>query len=281
MQAERKISIQPCAVALVRTKRQVCSQKAQKSADLLQLFNSNGIMLPAPTWVLLTSHQRMAGKFGGGVTSAQMATFTAGRPLLPTGAMAVVALSVAGSKCASTTPWPPRLPRWQLSGTMQQMLVLLTMWWHTAIIQSGGSVRSVATHGVHHPTNGSAKGKLAAHSVLIIERPKRGSGTQPLQSVKTLKAKRAWQNGTMNAMQPARTFLTTPACTATSRSSGSATSAQRGRSTAGLQGLIIDVAKQSQAVPSVPGTLLADATPCKRYTCRSSRVGLCQDAKPT
>ena len=133
----------------------------------------------------------MAEKSGGYVISAQMATCTAGRPLLSTEAMAGVALSAAGAKCASTTPCPPRLPRWQLSGTMQQMLVLLTMCWHTAIIQLGGCVGSVETSGGNHPTNGSAKTKLAVHSVTKIKGAKIILGTQPLQSVKTLEARRA------------------------------------------------------------------------------------------
>ena len=266
MQAERKISIYPCAAAPVRTRRQVYSRKAQTSADLLQLFSSNGTMLPTHTWVLLTSSHTATRMSGGDVISAQMATCTAGRPPLQTGAVALVALSAAGAKCASTTPWQPRLPGWQLSGTMKQMLVLLTMWWHKAIIQSGGGVRCVATSGVQHLVNASASKRLAAHSVPIIERPRRRSGTQPLQSVKTLTTKLSWQSGTTYAMQPRGTFLTTPACTARSRSSGFAASAQQGSSTAGLQGLVFDLAKTRQAVPSVLGMLLADATPCKRCT---------------
>ena len=85
-------------------------------------------MLPMLTWALLTSHQRLAGKFGGCVISAQMATCTAGRQLLLTGAMAVVVPRAAAAKGASTTPELPRLPCWHLSGTMRQTMLHLTAW---------------------------------------------------------------------------------------------------------------------------------------------------------
>ena len=223
-------------------------------------------MLPMPTWVLLTSHQRMAGKSSGYVISAQMATCTAGMPLLPTGATAGVALSAAGAKCASTTPWPPRLPRWQLNGTMKRMIILLKMWSHKAIIQLVGCVRCVETSGMQHPVNGSASKRLAAHSVPELAEAKRGSGTQHLQIVETLRVKRAWHNGTMNAMHPRGTSLSESACTAKSKSSGSARNAQQGRSTVGLQCLVIETAATRQAVHSVLGMMPAVATPCRRCT---------------
>ena len=56
-------------------------QKGQTSADLLQLFSSNGTMLPMPTWAPLTSSHTATGRSGGHVSSAQMATCTAGQQL--------------------------------------------------------------------------------------------------------------------------------------------------------------------------------------------------------
>ena len=165
MQAKCQTSVLTCVVAPIKTRRQVYSRKAQTSTDLLQLFSSNGTMLPMLTWAPLTSHQRMAGKFGGPVISAQMATCTAGGQLLPTGAMAVVALSAAGTKCASTARWPRRLLKSQLSGTIKQMLVLLTALSHRAISQWVGYVMCVESIGVSHPVNGSASTRLAAHNV--------------------------------------------------------------------------------------------------------------------
>ena len=82
------------------------------------------------------------------MTSATMAICTAGKRLLPTGAMAQVALSAVAAKCASTTPWLPRLPWLQLSWTMKQMMVHLTAWWHTAISLLVGFVMSVVTSGL-------------------------------------------------------------------------------------------------------------------------------------
>ena len=179
---------------------------------------------------------------------------------------AMVVPSASGARCASTTLWPPRHPRWQLSGTTEQMIILLKMWSHKATSQLGGCVRFVATHGVQHPVTGSAKRNLAAHSVLKMLGPSRGLSTQLLQRLRTLEAKLSWQNGTMNAIEHKGTSLTTSACIAPSRSSGSATSAQRGSSTSGLPSLIIGLANTRQAAQSVLGMLLANATPCKRCT---------------
>ena len=75
------------------------------------------------------------------------------------------ALSAAAARCASTIPWRPRLPWLQLSGTVKPMMVLLTPWWPKAVSLLLGSVMFAATSGVHHLVTGSARQKLAAHSV--------------------------------------------------------------------------------------------------------------------
>ena len=80
--------------------------------------------------------------------SVQMATCTAGRQPLPTGAMAVVALSAAATKCASTTPWPPRLLQLLLSGIMKQMMAHLIACWHKAMWLLVGAVMTAAASGV-------------------------------------------------------------------------------------------------------------------------------------
>lgn len=61
----------------------------------------------------------MAGKFGGYVANAQMATCIAGRRPLPI--MAGAALSAAATKFASETLWSLGLLRLHLNGTMEQM----------------------------------------------------------------------------------------------------------------------------------------------------------------
>ena len=157
MQAEYKTSNLRCGVTPIRASMQVCSRTAQTSAALIQLFSSNGTMLPMLTLTPLTSRQRMERKYGGYVISAQMAICTAGRQRFSTGAMAVVALSAAAARSVSKTPWPPRLPQSQLSGATKQMLVPQKAWWHTAVSVLVGYVRCVATTGVQHPTRESAK----------------------------------------------------------------------------------------------------------------------------
>ena len=280
MQAGDTISIWTCVVAPVRTRRQVYSRKAQTSAELLQLSNSNGTMLPMPTWVRLTSSHTAAGRSGGYVISAQMATCTAGRQLFTAEAEAMVALSAAGAKYASTTRWPPRRPRWQLSGTMKQMLVLLTMWRHTAISQLVGCVGFVAVHGVHHPTNGSANERLAAQGVMISEGPSRRSSTQPFQSVKTFTAKLSWQSGTMNAPQPTKTSLTRLACRAPRRSGGSAKSAQQARAQLVCNASSSNWPQQDRLSLLCWACCLQMQLPARAVPCHSCGVGLCQEPKP-
>ena len=98
----------------------------------------------------------------------------------------MVALSAAAAKCASTTPWLPWLPWLQLSGTMKQMMLHLTMWWHKAFSLLVGSVVSVATSGAQHLIRGSAE-QLAAHNAQKqMQKAARRSSSQPLQSARTL-----------------------------------------------------------------------------------------------
>ena len=130
--------------------------------------------------------------------SAQMAICTTGRQLLPTGAVALAALSAAAAKCASTTLWRPRLPWLQLSGTMKQMMVHLPALWHKATSPLAGAAMSAATSGVHHLVSGSARRRLAAPNAVIMQGPRRLS-IQPLQTPSILEQEFAWQNGTKNA----------------------------------------------------------------------------------
>ena len=97
--------------------------------------------------------------------SAQTASCTA-ELKCRAGQMAKVVLSAAAAKFASTTAWLPRLPQWQLSGTMRQTMVLLTVWWHKAASLLVGTVTLVATSGVPHPMPESANAKVAARSAL-------------------------------------------------------------------------------------------------------------------
>ena len=269
-----------CTLTLIAATMKVFSRKAQKSAAFIQLCSSNGTMLPMLTWAPLTSHQKMAGKFGGYVISAQMATCTAGKLLSRVGAAVEVALSAQATKCASTIPWPPRLPRLQLNGTTKKTLVPLTMWWLRDISQSVGSVRCVATSGVNHPIGVLARARLAAHNVTKLNGARIRSGTQPLQRLRTLIAKLSWHNGTMSAMQPRGTSLTTPVCTAISRSSGSATNAQRGSSTAGLQCLSAKWPQQDRLSILCREGCLQMQLPAGNVPCHSCRVGSEHESKP-
>ena len=227
-----------CVVTPIKPSMLAYSRKDQTSPALIQLFSSNGTMLPTLTWAPLTSHQRVRGKFGGCVTSVPMAICTAGKRLLPTGAMAQVALSAVAAKCASTTAWQPRTPSLQLSGTMKQMVVHLTAWWHTALSLLLGSVMFVATSEVHHPAGGLTNRGVAAQSAVIVQSPGGGSSTQPLQTPSTLKQELAWHSGITNATHLRATSLTTPVCKAPSEFSGSAVIARQGSPTAGLHGLV-------------------------------------------
>ena len=155
----------------------------QTSAAFIQLCSSNGTMLPMLTWAPLTLLLRVVGKCGGHVTNAQMTTCITRRQLSIAGAMVVVVLSVAAAKCASTTPWQPKLPWWQLNGTMKQMKTRLTMWKQTANSLLVGCVVCVATGGVQHPTSGSTKSSAAAQSALTKQGARSASSTQPLRSV--------------------------------------------------------------------------------------------------
>ena len=132
--------------------------------------------------------------------SAQMATCTAGKQVSIIGPEAQVALNAAATRCASTTPWPLRLPRWQLNGTMKQMTAPLRTWWHKAIQLLAGAATSLASHGQQELNPGSAKRNQAVRSVLIVGRPRSGSSTQTLQSVRTLTSKLSRQSGTMSTI---------------------------------------------------------------------------------
>ena len=111
-------------------------------------------------------------------------TYTAGRKLSPTGAMAMVALSAGAAKCASTTLWPPRLPCWHLSGTMRQSVLHLTVWWPTAISLLVGFVMSAATSGAQHLMLGSARTLAVRHAVASQRRSRSRSHTHPLHSAR-------------------------------------------------------------------------------------------------
>ena len=103
MQARHRSNILKCAVTSIRISKPVHSRGAQISAAFVQLYSSSGIMLPMLTWAPLTSHQGLAGRSHGYVISVQMATCTAGRRLSTAGPEALVVLSAAAAKCASTT----------------------------------------------------------------------------------------------------------------------------------------------------------------------------------
>ena len=266
MQAQSKTSMLRCAVTPTRASMQVFSRKGQQSAVLIQLFSSNGTMLPMLTWGPLTSDLTATRRSGGHVISAPMVTCTPGKQLSITGPQAQVVLSALAAKCASTTAWPPRLPRWQPSGTMKQMIAHLMMFLHKATSQLVGAVTPLATSGVQHPITGSVRKKLAAQGVLKLQEESCESSTQPLQRFKTLTTKLSWQNGTTNALHGKGIFPTTSLCGAASQSSSSAPNVQQGWSTAGVQSRCIEPATTSQTVHFVLGGLLADAIPCKNCT---------------
>ena len=89
---------------------------------------------------------------------------TAGQQTCRTGPEAVVALGAAATKCASTTAWLPRHPKWQLSGTLIQTTRLLTVWWHTARWLLAGSVRSVAVNEMRHLATRVSKTKAGCRT---------------------------------------------------------------------------------------------------------------------
>ena len=171
-------------------------------------------------------------------------------------------LNAVAMRCASITRWLPRLPWLQLSGTMKQMMQHLMMWWHNASKSLVGTALSVAANGVHHLTAASGREIRAAVRTVLKENRRPTIGTQPLQSASTL----SWQSGTINVTQLKGTLLPTQSWEAARKFSGSVTSAQQGKSTGGLQNHIIELAASRQAVHSVLGRLLADATPCRRCT---------------
>ena len=105
-------------------------------------------MLPMLTWAVLSSNHIATQRLDGYVISALMATCTAGQPQCFTEQMALVIPSAAAEECASTTPWLPRRPHWQLSGTMLQMMGLLTLWWHRATSMMAGTIMPVAINSV-------------------------------------------------------------------------------------------------------------------------------------
>ena len=111
MQAEPDNSVLKCVVSQVRASMHMDSRKAQISAALIQPYSGNGIMLPMLTWATLTSNYTAIGRSGGLVISVQMVTCTGGKQLSSAGPEAVAVLSAAVTKCASTTPWLPRLLR--------------------------------------------------------------------------------------------------------------------------------------------------------------------------
>ena len=197
--------------------------------------------------------------------SVQTATCTDWKQLLRTGAMATGVLNAAAAKCASTTPWQPRLPWLQLSGTVKLIVTPLTVLWHTPINILVGCVRCVATDGLKHRIDESAK-RGAVPTVLTRHAARRGLITQPLQTARTLEAKLFWQKGTMNAMHLGETFPKTLPSKVISRFSGSATAVQQGSSTAGLQFPTSELAATRQAARSVLGRLFANATLCRRCT---------------
>lgn len=125
MQAEHRITSWMCATSQV--KASLYSRRGQTSATLSQLYSSSGTMQLMLTLAPLLSHQGLIKKLGGYVISAQMAMCTAGRHLSKHEQQAMVVLSAAAVKCASTIPWPPRLPGWRLSGTMKQTRAPLMM----------------------------------------------------------------------------------------------------------------------------------------------------------
>ena len=203
--AEPENSFLKYAVTQFRFSMCMDSRKAQILAALIQLYSGNtyGSMLPMLTWAKLTSKHKANKRSGGYVITIQMDTCTAGKHVSETGAMALGVLSAEAAKCASTTPWLPRLLWLQLNGILRQTRAHLTVWWHKATSLLLGSVMSAVTSGVQHPISGSARIKLAARSAAKLQDQKRTSVTQPLQGATTL----FWQSGITGAMQLRGIFL--------------------------------------------------------------------------
>ena len=153
MQVELAL-IEKSAVSRLWTSMRIESTPAQTSAVLTHVCKSSGTTLPTLSWV--TNHTATR-KSGGHVISVQMGTCTAGLQLCIAGAADVGVLSAVAKRCASITPWLPRLPWLQLSGTMKQIQKHLMMWWHNASKSLVGTVLSVAASGVHHLTAASAE----------------------------------------------------------------------------------------------------------------------------
>ena len=109
MQAEQENSFSKYNVTQFRASMYLNSRKAQISAALIHIYSSSGIILPMLTCATLTSNHKAIGRSGGCVTSVQMGTNTVGKHVCTIGPMALVALSAQAGKCASTTPWLPRL----------------------------------------------------------------------------------------------------------------------------------------------------------------------------
>ena len=110
-QVEQVNSFLKSAVSRVSASIHMDSRKAQISAALIPPYSSNGIMLPMLTWATTTSNHTAIGRSGEFVISVQMGTCIAGKQLSQTGAMAQAVRSAQVAKCASTTPWLPRLLR--------------------------------------------------------------------------------------------------------------------------------------------------------------------------
>ena len=163
-QVERYISALECAVTHSNTSKHMCSKRAQTLACWIQLYESNGAMLLMHILATLSSNHIAAKRLAGYVTSAQMATCTAGQPQCTTGQMVMDVLSATDAKYASITAWLPRTLPWQLSGTMLQIIVRLKAWWHKASVLAG-SVMLVATSGVKHPMLVSKKRKGAVSAM--------------------------------------------------------------------------------------------------------------------
>ena len=111
-----------CAVARLSVNMHMHSRRVQISASLIQRYSSSGIMLPMLSWATLSSNHKATNRSGGHVISVQMDIDTAGQHLSSIEPTATGVLSAVATKCASTTPWLPRLPWLQLNGIMTQML---------------------------------------------------------------------------------------------------------------------------------------------------------------
>ena len=185
-----------------------------------------------------------------------MATHTAGQQESITGPQGLGVLTAPAAKYASTTPWPPKLHGLQLSGTMRQMMIHLTLWSRRAIRPLIGCVMLVITSGEQMYITGSA-GAPAANNV---QSSRHGPGAQPLQITPS------WLSGITDATRFRTTILTAQLWEVASRSSGSATSAEQDSCTAGLLHLLAALAASSQVARSVLGRWHADATRCRHST---------------